>query len=370
VIGPLELGRRAGDAVANVAARARNGVDYVRGTDISDLCSTPLDDVWTSGKVRLRRVRSDHVTVKKPLLIVHSLISKPYIFDLLPGNSVLEWLRDQGHDAYLLDWGDTDETDVANDLATYVDDYLRPAVSAVRKVSGASEVALLGYCFGGVLALYALATDDRLPVRDVALVATPVDFRAIPALCRATVRSGLETGHMTDTTGNIPADVFRWAFRILRPTNDVAAFATLLDRLDDREYVRNHHALNRWTDDQIPFPGALAREMLPVARENALLAGVGQVSGRPVNFAAVKSRVLAFMAMRDHLVPHPSAKAINRLLPSADVETVEIDSGHVALFIGARAKTETLPALHEWLTGDGKQARKEKRDGRATAPHP
>ena len=88
MIGPLDLGRRAGEAVANVAARTRNGIDYVRGTDICDLCSTPLDDVWTSGKVRLRRVRSDRVTADKPLLIVHSLISKPYIFDLLPGNSV------------------------------------------------------------------------------------------------------------------------------------------------------------------------------------------------------------------------------------------------------------------------------------------
>jgi len=370
VIGPLEIGRRAGGAVANVAARTRNGVDYVRGTDISDLCSTPLDDVWTSGKVRLRRVRSDGVTVEKPLLIVHSLISKPYIFDLLPGNSVLEWLRDHGHDVYLLDWGETDETDVANDLATYVDDYLRPAVAAVRDLSGAREVAVLGYCFGGVLTLYALATDDRLPVRDVALVATPVDFRAIPALCRATVRSGLETGHLTDSTGNIPASVFRWAFRVLRPTNDIAAYATLLDRLDDREYARNHHALSRWTADQIPFSGALAREMLPIARDNALLAGVGQVSGRPVNFEAVKSRVLAVMAMRDHLVPHPSAKPIDRLLPNATVETLEIDSGHVALFTGARAKNQTLPALHEWLTGDGKRARKGKRDGRATATRP
>jgi poly(3-hydroxyalkanoate) synthetase len=89
-----------------------------------------------------------------------------------------------------------------------------------------------------------------------------------------------------------------------------------------------------------------------------------------VNFAAVKSRVLAFMAMRDHLVPHASAKPIDRLLPNADVETFEIDSGHVALFVGERAKRQTLPALHEWLTGDGKSAMKEERDGRATAANP
>jgi polyhydroxyalkanoate synthase len=340
---------------------ARNAFDYVRGADICDLCSTPLDDVWTSGKVRLRRVRGGE---GPPLLIVHSLISKPYIFDLLPGNSVLEWLRDHGHDAYLLDWGETDETDVANDLATYIDDYLRPAVGAVREVSGAEEIAMLGYCLGGLLALLALATDEALPVPDLALVATPVDFAAITALRRATRGGRLEADHLVDPTGNIPARVFRQAFRALRPTNEVAALVTLADRLGDRAYVRNHHALNRWTADQIPFAGALARELLPVARDNAFLAGSVRVGGRPACFTGIRARVLAIMARRDHLCPYPSASAIDRLIPNADLSTFEIDSGHVALFTGSRAREHTLPALHDWLNHT---ERKEARDGRAAA---
>ena len=346
--GPLEL--------------IRNGVDYLRGADISDMCSTPKDDVWTSGKVRLRRVRGGQ---GPPLLIVHSLISKPYIFDLLPGNSVLEWLRDHGHDVYLLDWGETDETDVANDLATYVDDYLRPAVGVVQQVSGARRVAMLGYCMGGLLSLLALATDRKLPVRDLVLVATPVDFRGIPSLRRATRGSGLETGDLTDSTGNIPARVFRRAFRLLRPTNEVAALVTVADRLGDREYLRNHHALSRWTGDQIPFAGALARELLPVARENGLLNGTVWVAGRPAEFAGIRARVLAFMAKRDHLVPYASAEPIGRLLPNADLTRHEIDSGHVALLVGRRALNETLPALHDWLNA-GKGV---KRNGRAATAH-
>lgn len=344
---------------AELAHAVRNGVDYLRGADICDLCSTPLDDVWTSGKVRVRRVRGGD---GPPLLIVHSLISKPYIFDLLPGNSVLEWLRDHGHDTYLLDWGETDETDVANDLATYIDDYLRPAVGAVRDVSGAAEIAMLGYCLGGLLALLALATDGALPVPDLALVATPVDFAAITALRRAT-RGGLDTRHLVDSTGNIPAGVFRRTFRTLRPTNELAAFVTLAERLANRQYVRNHHALNRWTTDQIPFAGALARELLPVARDNGFLAGTVRVNGRLARFAGIRARVLAIMALRDHLVPYASAEPIGRLLPNADLSTLEIDSGHVALFTGARAQQQTLPALHEWLC----QRREVKQNGRATA---
>jgi polyhydroxyalkanoate synthase len=176
-----------------------------------------------------------------------------------------------------------------------------------------------------------------------------VDFDAIPPLRRA-IEHGLEAEQMTDSTGNIPANIFRMAFRTLRPTNDAAAYVSLSDRLHEREYARNHHALNRWADDQMPFSGALAEEMIPVARDNQLLEGEVRVGTRVADFANLQVRVLALMALRDHLVPHDSAKAITRLLPKADVEKLEIDAGHVALMVGGPAKKETLPGLHEWLT--------------------
>ena len=91
------------------------------------------------------------MTVKygPPVLIVHSLVSRSYILDLRPGNSLVEYLTAAGLDVYMLDWGVPDELDADNDLERYVDFYLPRAVEAVLRESGAEEVTLMGYCLGG-----------------------------------------------------------------------------------------------------------------------------------------------------------------------------------------------------------------------------
>ena len=354
VADPLGLGHqlaaRVGGASRRALLRARNGIGVLRGDDLADLFSTPKDVVWTREKARLLRIRSDAVSQPRPLLIVHSLISRSYIFDLLPGNSVVAWLRDEGYDVYLLDWGVPDEMDVANTLETYVDDLLRPAVRAVADVSGADRVSTLAYCFGGILTLLALATDHELPIDDLALVATPVDFEAAATLRYALNPGRLEAHHLIDGTGNVPSSVFRRVFRVLRPTNDLAADVALIDRLWDWDYVRNHRAVSHWAADQIPFPGALMRECLDLMRENALMEGTARVGERRVDFAGIELRVLAFMALRDHIVPIRAAAAIDHLLAGRDVGKVETQTGHVSLLLGANAQRRTLPTLHDWLT--------------------
>lgn len=41
----------------------------------------------------------------QPLLLIYSLINRPYIFDLVKGRSLIEFLCENGFDVYLLDWG-------------------------------------------------------------------------------------------------------------------------------------------------------------------------------------------------------------------------------------------------------------------------
>ena len=82
-----------------------------------------------------------------------------------------------GFDVYLLDWGEPDERDAENRLEDYVDDYIPAGIDRVLELSGADEVNLFGYCFGGDLTLLYAAHHPDAPLRSLTVLATPVDFR-------------------------------------------------------------------------------------------------------------------------------------------------------------------------------------------------
>ena len=84
--------------------RARNGLAHLAGTNEPRVATAPRDLVWKLDKGRLWRYRSESRSIRPPILIVHSLVSKSYILDLLPSNSMIGFLRDEGFDVFLLDW--------------------------------------------------------------------------------------------------------------------------------------------------------------------------------------------------------------------------------------------------------------------------
>ena len=135
------------------ALRARNGIRMAAGLSRPKLGTTPKDVVWRRGRAELWRYRSAGVRYGPPVVIVHSLVSRSYILDLRPGNSLVEYLVGAGLDVFMLDWGVPDERDADNTLETYVDDALPRALAAVRGETGSREVTLAGYCLGGLIAM-------------------------------------------------------------------------------------------------------------------------------------------------------------------------------------------------------------------------
>jgi polyhydroxyalkanoate synthase len=350
-LSPADVLGRVNRDVERSYLRARNGLRYVRGSNRPKLGTTPKDVVWQRDKAQLWRYRGGPVRFAQPLLIVTSLVSRSYILDLLPGSSAVEFLRDRGFDVFMLDWGIPDELDADNSLETYVDEYLPRAVAAVRRETGREEITMAGYCLGGVLSiLYANGHDDA-GVRNLVLMATPVDFEEMGPMVAALREGRLDPEHLIDETGNVPADVLYSGFFMLAPTTIVAQRATLLEQLWNDEFVRGFQAMAQWTRDQVPFPGAMFRAVAEsFVRRNALMDGSLRVGGREIDFATTGANVLNAMAAKDTVVPRAAAQPIAALVGRPDRRhELLLPGGHVTFGTGRSAFRHTLPGLADWI---------------------
>jgi polyhydroxyalkanoate synthase len=333
--------------------RARNGIRYV--TSGANVGATPKDVVWRRDRAELWRYRGGPVRYDPPLVFVPSIVSKSYILDLRPGNSTVEFFLGQGLDVFLLDWGVPDERDAENTIETYVDEYLPRAVSAVRRETGCDEVTLAGYCLGGVFSfLYAAGRDDS-HVRNLILLAVPIDFGELGSWVAPIVEGRLNPDELVDETGNIPADAIYAGFYMQAPTKELALHATLLENLWNDEFVEGYQAMAQWSREQLPFPGAAARQVVEeLVRKNVLMTGQMRVAGRTVDFGDFDGDVLNAFAEKDNVVAPTASEPASRLVGRpARRHELRLGGGHVTFATGSRAFKHTLPALMAWLAEHG-----------------
>ncbi len=189
---------------------------------------TPKEVIWTRNKATLYRyLRSGETRFPVPVLLVYALIDRPFILDLIPGNSFVEYLVQQGFDVYLLDWGIPGGEDKGLSFGDYVLDYLAEAVRQVRRTSRAEAVSLFGACIGGLLAAMYAALFPGPHLRNLILYATPVDcspehlgwFRWITARasaptgwwrCSGTCPPSSSAARPTRSSGPVPASASSW----------------------------------------------------------------------------------------------------------------------------------------------------------------
>lgn len=331
------------------ALRARNGIKMVTGLSQAGVGQSPKDVVWRHGRCELWHYRTDDVRISPPLLLVYSLFNKSYILDLAPGNSFVERLLAAGFDVYLLDWGIPDERDAANRLEDYVDEYLPAVIARVRTRSGAERINMLGYCFGGVLAVLHAAHHADSPLRSLTVLTTPADFQKLGPLGDVLVASGLDIDRILDDNGNVPASVIKQGFRSLKPTAEITQYVDLWERLWSDEYVAAHQALNGWAADQIPLPGGVARQLQQMVIDNPFMNDRMVLGGDRVHLADITLPFLQVLANRDHIIPEPAAAPLIDLVGGADKHELRLNGGHIGLVVGRTAAKTTVPTIIDFL---------------------
>jgi polyhydroxyalkanoate synthase subunit PhaC len=331
--------------------RARNGIRMASGASKPRVGATPKDVVWRRDRAELWRYRGGTIRHAPPVLLVHSLVSRSYIMDLRPGSSTVEYLLDQGFDVFMLDWGVPDERDADNAFETYVDEYLPLAVDALRRETGSEEVSLVGYCLGGTFAALYAAGRGRANVRNLVLLASPIDYGEMGVMVAALLDGRLEPEELVDETGNVPASALYAGFFMQAPTSEIARYATLLENLWDDEYVEAWQAMAQWSREQVPFPGAAVKQIAEeLIRRNALQSGRLRVGGRELDVGEIEANVLVALAERDSVVPLAAAEPALGLVGRPERrDELRLTGGHVTFFAGRYAQQHTRPALAGWL---------------------
>ena len=330
--------------------RSWNLTRHLIGIDRAQVGMTPRDEVWSRGKSVLYRYRSDDRSVRPPVLLVMSLVSRAYILDLQPGNSFVEHLLSEGFDVFLLDWGVPDEDDAANTLETYVDDLLPEAVSLVDDLGGGIGITVFGYCFGGLLSLLYAAGHPEDPIRNLVVMATPVDFDHMPPAMSGVGGAGTDPDDILDPDGNVPARTVRAGFTLLTPTADLATYADFWERLDDDRFLASYQAMTGWGRNHIPFPGAAFKQTVKFFNDdNGFVNDRIVMGGRSIHLSDIKVPFLNVLAERDHIVPAAATLPLDELVGSEDKTQIVLPAGHVGLIVGRGAKTKCMPAMSGWM---------------------
>lgn len=318
---------------------------------------TPKETVWTLNKTKLYRynpVKPPEERYPVPLLLVYALINKPFIFDLAPGRSFIEFMVNEGFDVYLLDWGAPGLEDKNTSFDDYVTEYLHRSVRKVQRISGSKEISMLGYCLGATIAVTYAAIYPEVALRNLILLTAPIDFSEQPegSMAMWLDEGRLDVDKLVDTYGNVPGELIRYWAKMLKPVENFAgAYVNLLKMMDDEGAVRGWQAINRWVEDVIPFAGEAFRQFVEVyLRRNSLIKGEHTIDGKVVDLVNIQAALLNVVAKYDHLVAQSQSMSIMELVSSHDKQLMVIPSTHVGIMASSSARYKLWPELVNWLS--------------------
>ena len=311
---------------------------------------TPRVEVYKRNKSRLYRYESAR-THRTPVLFVPNLgISRPYIFDLLPGGSFIEHMTRQGFDFYLLDWGVFGPED--NDLTVdeCVTKILPRMARRVLETSGTEELSVLGYCMGAPISASFVASHPEVQVKNFVNMAGPIDFTKVGLFGLWLGKEHFNVDRFVDTLGSVPADMVKAGFKLLKPTMDLSTNLNLWWNLWNDKYVEGFQALNKWANEYVAFPGEFFRQWVrDFYQDNKLFRGELVMGGRPIRLERITCPIFVVGAKEDYIAPPECVRALIDSVGSREKEYIELPGGHISLIAGRGAAVHCWPKVSAWL---------------------
>ena len=266
---------------------------------------------------------------KEPVLMLPAWIMKYYILDLLPENSLVNWLTQQGHSVFIVSWRNPD----SNDRNIGLDDYYRlgamSAIDAVSKVMPKSKIHLMGYCLGGTLAMITAAAmaknnDDRL--KSLTLLAAQGDFTEAGELLLFITKSEISfLKNMMWEKGYLDTKQMAGSFQMLR-SYDLIWSKMVQDYMHGKQ--RGMIALLAWNADATRMPYKMHSQYLEkLFLNNDFAEGRFSIEGLHIIAKNIQVPTFVVSTEKDHVAPWKSVYKTHYLLNS-DITFVLTNGGH------------------------------------------
>lgn len=314
---------------------------------------TPSHEVHTERSFSLfhydRMVVDKCETQSVPLLVVYAFINRHYILDLLPHISVIRSLMQQGLDIYATDWGTPGAYDKELTIGHFVNNYLDSSVDNIIKHADTDKVSLLGYCWGGDLALM-YSTIHPEKVRNVVTFATPGDFALDNGLLALWTRN-TNADAIVHAFGNAPSILLNSAFALRSPLDYLHKYPHFFEKKPDLQSIMEFFATEMWLYDSPPVIGEIYRQFVnDCYKKNLLIQNKMTIGNKMrVDLRNIKAPYLNIVATNDDLVEPKSSKALNNSVGTSNSRLMEYKSGHVGACISANAHKDLWPRVGQWL---------------------
>jgi polyhydroxyalkanoate synthase len=287
-----------------------------------------------------------------PVLLVPPLAAPATCFDLRRGCSLAEHLVQGGRRTYLLDYGRIEFADRSLGIEHWVHDVIPTALRAVSEDAGGRDVRIVGWCLGGIMALLAHAANTELPVRSIALVASPWDVRKVPLVAPlrpidAMTRGWLVT-QLYHALGGAPAPLVRRGYQLAGFDKYVMKPWTVLSHLDDRDLLAQIEAVDAFMGAMHAYPGRTFGQLYHrMLRTNDLADGRLELGGQDIDVADATAPLLSIAGLGDGIAPVAACHHLGDLAGGVRLETAP--GGHLGVLTGRAARGTTWRMLDAWL---------------------
>lgn len=291
---------------------------------------------------------------KRPLLIVPPCINKFYILDLKPENSLVRYIVEAGHTAFMISWRNIPPELGALTWDAYLNDGVLRAIALAREISGSKTINALGFCVGGTLlacALAVLAARQQRVVASATLLTTLLDFEDPGEISVYISREYLANREAALLAGGrVHGSELANAFASLRP-NELVWNYVVSNYLKGR--TPPAFDLLFWNGDSANLAGPMYAYYLQQMyldnrlRERAALS----MCGEAIDLSRVAMPSYVYASHDDHIVPWRSAYRNVGLL-GGDATFVLGASGHIAGVVNPPGRSKRHYWTNDLLTDE------------------